>query len=30
VVCETVHGCLQPVEETAEHHQGHRHHGHAH
>ena len=28
VICETAHGCLQPVEETEAHH--HHHHGHAH
>jgi cobalt-zinc-cadmium efflux system protein len=30
VVCETAHGCLQPVEESAEHHHGHHHPGHVH
>jgi cobalt-zinc-cadmium efflux system protein len=29
-VCETAHGCLQPVEELEEHHHHHHHHGHAH
>jgi cobalt-zinc-cadmium efflux system protein len=28
IVCETAHGCLQPVDEAEEHH--HHHHGHAH
>jgi cobalt-zinc-cadmium efflux system protein len=29
-VCETSHGCIQPVEEMAEQHHHHHHHGHAH
>jgi cobalt-zinc-cadmium efflux system protein len=29
-VCETAHGCIQPVEEMAEQHHHHHHHGHAH
>jgi hypothetical protein len=28
VICETAHGCLQPVDKIEEHH--HHHHGHAH
>ncbi len=30
VVCETTHGCLQPVDEVEAHHHHHHHHGHAH